>query len=289
MTQKTLKHYYQKAKKEGWALPQFNFSSAEQLQGIVQACVQQKAPLLLGTSEGDSDFLGKTQAVLLVESYRKDTKLPIFLNFDHGKSIESIRAAIEAGYDAVHFDGSHLSFAENIAQTKKIVALARKNRISVVEGEFQEVPGKHSIMHKGKGEADPLGLTFPTEAALFAEKTGVDSLAVMIGTVHGIYEKGNPRLDLNRLQEIKKHVRCFLVVHGGSGTPKRDLLQAVKTGVVKVNVSTELRVAFINTLRKTLKENPEEVAPYKLFPPSVEEVLKVAVGYLGFLGSSNKI
>ncbi|MDP2735954.1 MAG: class II fructose-bisphosphate aldolase, partial [bacterium] len=176
---KTLSYYYKKARGEGWALPQFNFSTAEQLQGIVEAGVRQRSPLLVGTSEGDSGFLGKAQAVALVKSYRKETKLPLFLNFDHGKSVESVREAMEAGYDAVHFDGSSFDFETNVRMTRKVVALARKNGISTVEGEFEEVPGRHSMIHKGKGKAEKY-FTDSAKAALFARKTGVDSLAVMV-------------------------------------------------------------------------------------------------------------
>jgi len=233
--------------------------------------------------------LGKAQAVALVESYRKETKLPIFLNFDHGKSFGSMKEAIEAGYDAVHFDGSSYSFKENIVLTRKVVVLAKKNRISMVEGEFAEIPGQHSILHKEKAPSfSKDSFTDPKEAKEFAGKTGVDSLAILIGTVHGVYEK-NPRLNLKQLQEIKKRVTCFMVLHGGSGTPKRDLLHAVKTGVVKVNISTELRAAFTNTLRETLKAKPEEVTPYKILPPSVQAVCKVAEYHIQFLGSVNKI
>tara|TARA_Y100000310_G_scaffold344476_1_gene457442 strand:- start:3284 stop:4153 length:870 start_codon:yes stop_codon:yes gene_type:complete len=289
MAQKTLKHYYAKAKREGWALPQFNVSTADQLQGIVRAAVHQKAPLLVGTSEGDSGFLGKAQAVALVGAYQKETKLPIFLNFDHGHTFDSVKEAIEAGYDAVHFDGSRLPFLKNIAETRRVVALAKKHRISVVEGEIGEVPGGHSVLHKAKLlHLSSKDLTDPEEARVFVQKTKVDSLAVLIGTVHGVYKK-NPRLELELLQKIKKHVTSFLVLHGGSGTPPRDLLQAVKTGVVKVNISTELRAAFITTLRKSLKENPQEITPYKLFPSSVEAVKKAAEEKIKFLGSSNKI
>ena len=289
MAQKDLKYYYQKAKKEGWALAQFNFCTAEQLQGIVQAGINKKAPLLVGTSEGDSKFLGKAQAVTLVESYRKETKLPIFLNFDHGKSFSSVKEAIETGYDAVHFDGSVYSFKENIAITKRVVALAKKNGVSIVEGEFAEIPGKHSVMHK---ERAPIfssdSFTDPKEAKEFVKKTGVDALAILIGTVHGVYKK-NPRLSIKQLQEIKKYVTCFMVLHGGSGTPKRDLLQAIKTGVVKVNISTELRVAFTNTLRATLEKYKNEITPYKILPPSILAVQKVAEQHILFLGCANKV
>ena len=289
MAQKNLKYYYQKAKKEGWALPQFNFCTAEQLQGIVQAGVSKKAPLLVGTSEGDSKFFGKAQAVALVESYRKETKLPIFLNFDHAKSFGSIKEAVEAGYDAVHFDGSSHSFKENIALTRKVVALAKKHGALMVEGEFAEIPGKHSVFHKEKAPSfNRDSFTDPKEAREFVQKTGVDALAILIGTVHGVYQK-NPRLNLKQLQEIKKRATYFMVLHGGSGTPGRDLLAAVKTGVVKVNISTELRAAFTNTLRATLQAKPEEITPYKILPPGIQAVRKVAEYHIQFLGSTNKI
>ncbi|MDA1337162.1 MAG: class II fructose-bisphosphate aldolase family protein [bacterium] len=289
MAKKDLRYYYAKARKEGFALVQFNFCTAEQLQGIVRAGVKHNAPLLVGTSEGDSKFLGKAQAVALVESYRKETKLPIFLNFDHGKSFASVKEAIEAGYDAVHFDGSAYPFKENIAITKKIVALARKKGVSVVEGEFMEIPGKHSMVHSGEAPIfSEDSFTDPAEAKEFAGKTGVDALAVLIGTVHGVY-KENPRLDIRQLQEIKKRGICFMVLHGGSGTKKRDLLSAVKTGVVKVNISTELRVAFTKTLRETIEKYPKEITPYKILPPSILAVEKVAEEHILFLGSANKV
>jgi len=289
MAKKDLKYYYKKAKKEGFAMVQFNFSTQEQLQGIVQAGIHLKAPLLVGTSEGDSKFLGKAQAVALVGSYQKETKLPIFLNFDHGKSFGSVKEAIEAGYDAVHFDGSSYSFKENIAISQRVVALAKKNRVSIVEGEFAEIPGKHSVMHKEKTPSfSSDSFTDPKEAKEFVKKTGVNALAILIGTVHGVY-KENPHLSIKQLQEIKKHVTSFMILHGGSGTPKRDLLQAVKTGVVKVNISTELRVAFTNTLRTTLQKYDKEVTPYKVLPPSILAVQKVAEQYILFLGSANKV
>ena len=126
------------------------------------------------------------------------------------------------------------------------------------------------------------------EAKEFVQKTGVDALAVLIGTVHGVYEK-NPRLNIEQLREIKKRVISSMVLHGGSGTPKRDLLQAVKTGVVKVNISTELRVAFTSTLRETLEKHPQEITPYKVLPESILAVQKVAEEHIQFLGSVNKV
>lgn len=289
MVHKALKHYYQKARKEGWALAQFNVSCAEQLQGVVEAGVETNSPLLIGTSEGDVSFFTPQLAVNLVAFWKKETGLPIFLNFDHGKSFEILERAVKAGYDALHFDGSKLPLEENIAIAKQVVALARKYRISVVEGEFSEVPGGHSDLH---GEEAPVltdqDYTDSQEALDFVKKSGVDSLAVMVGTLHGIFKTTQP-LNMQRLQEIAERGIEFLVLHGGSGTPRHELQEAIQKGVVKINVSTDLRVAFSNTLRETLRENPAEIAPYNLLPKPIAAVQQAALSWIAITGSANKI
>jgi len=288
MPKKDLKYYYKKAKKEGWALAQFNWSTAEMLRGIVQAAVKQKSPLLLGTSEGDSGFVGLRQAVGLVEGWRKDTGLPIFLNLDHGKSFSYLKAAIDAGYDDVHFDGSDLSLQKNIQEAKKVVAYAKRKGIAVVEGEFGKILGGSSF-HKEKTIAlDREEFTDPDQARDFVRKTGVDSFAVTIGSVHGIYRQ-MPRLDLERLKKIEKSVQSFLVLHGGSGISSSQIRRAIKLGIVKINVSTELRAAFTQTLRKELKKNPDAVTPYKLLPTAVVAVQRVAEEKIILFGSAGKL
>ena len=200
MKGKSLKDYFGKARKEKWALAQFNVSCAEQLQGVVEAGAETKSPLLIGTSEGDANFFTPSLAVDLVAFWRKETGLPIFLNFDHGKSFEVLERAAKAGYDALHFDGSKLPLEENINIAKRIVVLARKHRISVVEGEFSEVPGGHSDLHD---EVAPVltgqDYTDPQEALDFVKKSGVDSLSVMVCTLHGIFKTTQP-LNIQRFQ-----------------------------------------------------------------------------------------
>lgn len=283
---RSLKDYLKKARKEKWALAQFNFSSAEQLQGIVRAAAKLRSPLLVGTSEGDAEFLGMHQAVALVAAWRKDTNIPIFLNFDHGKSLKSIQLAIEAGYDAVHIDASRLGLEENILLTKKAVALARNRGIGVVEGELGEIPG-HSTVYRSRAGKRSM-FSDPKEVQRFAKETKVDNLAINIGSAHGIY-KGGERLNLSLLQEIKKQVQCFLVLHGGSGVNEKDVLQGIKLGIVKINISTDLRLAFSQKLREVLRQNPKEIAPYNIFPPVVEAVQKVVEKEIRFFGSANKI
>ena len=289
MGNRSLKDYFKKARKDKWAFAQFNVSCAEQLQGVVEAGMEARSPLLIGTSEGDAGFFTPNQAVNLVAFWKKETGLPIFLNFDHGKSFEALERAAKAGYDALHFDGSKLSLEDNINTAKRVVALARKHRISVVEGEFSEVPGGHSDLHN---EVAPVltgkDYTDPQEALDFIKKSGVDSLAVMVGTLHGIFKTTQP-LNIQRLQEISERGIEFLVLHGGSGTPGRELRAAIQQGIVKINVSTDLRIAFTNTLRETLRENPAEIAPYNLLPKSVAAVKQTALAWIGVVGSANKI
>ena len=275
MAQKNLAYYYTKARKDGWAMPQFNWSTPEMLQGIVQAAEKLKSPLLLGTSEGDSEFVGLRQAASLVEAYRKDTGLPIFLNLDHGKSFEYLKAAIDLGYDAVHFDGSKLDLKENINITKKVVAYAKNKGISVVEGEVGHVMGGSSLHKEKTIDLDTSKFTSFRDAESFVKQTSVDSLAITFGNVHGVYED-MPRLDLERLKKIENKVQSFLVLHGGSGIPEKQVLGAIKLGIVKINISTELRVAYTQTLRKSLERNPDEVTPYKFLSPSIDAVQKVA-------------
>lgn len=283
---KSLKDYFARARKQKWALAQFNFSCAEQLQGIVRAAVSQRSPLLVGTSEGDAGFLGIHQAVAMVAAWRKEFNVPIFLNFDHGKSFASIKAAIEAGYDAVHIDASRLDLQENILLTRKVVQFARKNRIQMVEGELGEIPGRSRVYRSKAGEKNMFSDLI--EAQRFAKETEVDNLAVNIGSAHGIYQ-GGEHLNLPLLQEIIKRVQCGLVLHGGSGVNPQDVLSAIKLGIVKINISTDLRLAFSQSLREVLRKNPEEITPYTIFPPVVAAVQKVVEKEIQFFGSAHKI
>ncbi len=278
---KSLKYYLEKARKEKWAIGQFNFSNLKILKAIIQAAKEKKSPIIVGTSERESKSIGISQAVALVESYRKETGLPIFLNLDHGKSFNYIKKAINAGYDAVHFDGSKLPLKENIKITKKIVRYAHKKNI-LVEGEVGVIG---SVSDRKEVLTDPL------DALKFVEGTKVDSLAVAIGNLHGIRISGiNPNLNLKRLEEIKKKVEIIpLVLHGGSGTPKKDIKAAIKLGVVKINVNTELRIAYTNTLRKVLKKKPKEITPYKYMPEVIKAVQEVVEEKIKLFGSVNKI
>lgn len=260
------------AQEEKWAIGQFNVSNLEILKGIIRAGQNLKSPLIIGTSEGESRFLGLRQVFALVSSLRKETRSPIFLNLDHGRTFEYIKEAIEAGYEMVHFDGSKLPLPKNIEITRKIVQFAQKKGISI-EGEVGVIGGE---------------LTNANDAQKFIEETKVDRLAVNIGTFHG---KEAKQINFQLLREIKEKIKdkAFLVLHGGSGVSEEDLKEAVKSGIAKVNINTELRLAFTQALKKYLKQNPEESTPYAYMSEAVEAVQKIVENKIRLLGSVNKI
>lgn len=283
-----IRDYFQKAKKENWAIGQFNFSTLEQLKAIIQAAEKLNSPVILGTSKGESSYIGLKQAVVLVNSYRENKNLALFLNLDHAKSFDYIKEAINTGYDLVHFDGSSLNLKENIEASKKIVEYAHKNGV-LVEGEINATAGASKVLKKIP-ETVKENLTDPEQASEFIKETGIDSLAVNIGSFHGIESSGqNPVIDFNRLKEINdKAPGKFFVVHGGSGIANEDINKIISQGVVKININTELRLAYIGTLKQVLKEKPEEIAPYKLMPEVIESVQEIVEQKMKFFGSENK-
>lgn len=266
---KSLKYFLQKAKKEKWAIGQFNFSTLEQLKAIVSAAEKLKSPIILGTSQGEVNFFGIEEAIVLRNLYRK--KFPyIYLNLDHGKDIDLIKKAIDLGYDCVHFDGSSLDFKENLKTTRKIVKYAHKKGC-LVEGEIKSIQGSSEVHKKLPNE---ILLEDIEKAKEFVKKTEVDSLAINIGNLHGVYAK-SIRLKIDHLQKIKKAIPVFLVLHGGSGTSKKDIKEAIKNGVVKINVNTELRKAWREGLEKSLKRNKKTIKPYNILPEVISEIEKV--------------
>jgi len=276
---KNLKYYLNKAQKENWAIGQFNFSTFEQLKGILTAIKRTKSPVILGTSEGESKFLGLAEIVNLVNFYRKKLNLPIFLNLDHGKSFEALKEAIEVGYDIVHFDGSELPFGKNLKLTKKVVENAHKKGI-LIEGEIGKIGQAWNQKKSVK--------TDPKEVKDFVKKTRINLLAISIGNIHGV-QKRMPKLDFERLKEIKKITKTFLVLHGGSGIPTQELKKAIEFGIAKINSNTDLRLAWRKSLENSLRENPKEIRPYKILPQVILAVQKAVEEKIKLFGSTNKI
>ena len=285
-----IKDYLKRTVAEKWALGHFNFSEDEALRAIVESAAEFKTPIFVGTSEGESKNIGLKEAVYQVKDFREEFSIPIFLNADHTKSFENMVAAVDAGYDAILADFSALSFEENMKMTKQSVEYAKsKNPDIIVEGELGYVRGE-SKLQKEIIEIKPEDLTKPEEASQFVKETGVDMLAPAVGNIHGIAANA-PKLDFQRIADIKKAVGddVYLVLHGGSGMSESDFKNAIDAGISMVHINTEIRVAFAETLRKTLQEMPEETTPYKILTPSVEAMKKVIEEKLKIFGSVNRI
>jgi len=266
-----LKQYLSKAKKEKWAIGQFNFCTLEQLRGILAAAKELKSPVILGTSEGEVKYLGMEETVALVEISKKKYGISsVFLNLDHGKNPEIVKKAVDLGYSAVHFDGSGLLLKDNIRISKKLAEYAHKKGV-LFEGEIGAVKGD-SAVHKEKIIINKNDLATPEDASRYLKETRADSLAVAIGNIHGIYSD-KKKINFELLESINDKAKAFLVLHGGSDIDKEDIKRAIKIGVSKININTELRALWRKALDESLEKNKEEVKPYKIMP-YVEELIK---------------
>jgi fructose-bisphosphate aldolase, class II len=276
---------FNKAKKEGYAIGAFNTSSLEITKAIIEAAEELKSPVIIETSEGEIDFLTPEVVVAEVKALAHTAKIPVVLHLDHGKSAQKAKLAIEAGYTSVHLDGSSLAYQENVFETREIVKFAHDRGISV-EGEIGHITGS-SEAHNEEIVISLDTLTDPEEAAHFAAETGIDVLAVAIGNIHGVY-KNPPKLDFDRMEEIAKKVDRFFSLHGGSGIPKSQIEKAISLGIVKINVNTELRMAFHDGILHEFEANPDEVVPYKFLPAGSLAVKKVVEQKIKLFGSSGK-
>lgn len=266
-----LRSIFRNAQRSCLPVFQFNFSDVSQLKGILNVTNRFKKPFILGTSEGEGRFLGLRFVVAIKREIEKSIDFPIILNLDHGKSFSFLKKAIDAGYQMVHFDGSSMSLKDNIMTTREVVRYARKKGV-LVEGEIGILRGG-SRPHRGKAKIQKTDMTLPEEAEKFVRKTGVDALAPVFGNIHGIYKK-MPSLDLERLSMIKNRIGkdVFLVLHGGSGLSSLQMKRAVNKGIVKINLNTEIRVAWRTSMERAFKNNRDEVAPYKLMPGVINSV-----------------
>lgn len=279
---RNLRDYVKEALASKTGIGHFNISNLEGFWAVVnaQATISAEAghpvPVIIGVSEGERDFIGISQIVALVASVREPSAAypegrPIFLNADHTYSYERICEAVDAGFDAVIFDGTEMPYDQNVAMTKKCVeyvkaAIKKSGRDIMIEAEIGFIGKSSKVL-----DAIPAGvqigpefLTKPEEATAFVQATGVDMLAPAVGNIHGMLKGGvDPALDTARIAAIHSATAVPLVLHGGSGGSVTDFLGAIDGGCAIVHISTELRVAYRNGLMKFIQENPDEIAPYK--------------------------
>ncbi|MDD3728866.1 MAG: class II fructose-bisphosphate aldolase [Candidatus Pacebacteria bacterium] len=274
---KSLHSYFEKAKKEKFAVGQFNFSTIEQMKSTIRAAKKMESPVILGTSEGEGKFFGLKEAFVMKEIINLEYNVPVFLNLDHGKNFDFIKTAVDIGYDSVHYDGSLLPFDENIKRTKEVVSYAKKRGV-LVEGELGVIKDKSSVSKKD--------FTSLSKVERFVKETNVDLLAISIGNVHGVYVK-MPSLDLNLLSEIRKKTEIFLVLHGASGLKNEDIKNCIKRGIVKTNINTELRNVWKESLKKELSS--KEIKPYKILEKTEKVLEKRVIEKIKTLHSFKKI
>lgn len=286
------KQYFQKARDEHYAIGAFNAASIETLKAIVGAAQKLQSPVMIEASHGEVEYYGVNELVATVRAMEQDYQVPIFLNLDHAPDYASCKVALDAGFDYIHLDGSKLPYEENVEQTKRIVAEAHEKEV-LVEGEIDNINamGGGSADHRGQNidqfRSDEI-YTDPEKAADFVLRTGVDTFASFVGNVHGLYsEPKNLKLDLlERIADVLPGK--FLSLHGGSGIPAEDVRSAIKLGIVKVNVNSELRVALHDSLKLVLNSS-DEVAAYKMMAEPIEAMQKIVEEKISLFGSANKI
>ena len=279
-TIKTLREYIKEAEDKKIAIGHFNISNIEALHGIYNAAKTLNVPIIIGVSEGEEEFIGKDEVVKLVKMIRERDNYPIFLNADHHYTFESVKSALDAGYDSAIIDAVKLPLEENIALTKKCVDYGKilgekEGRDILIEAELGFIGQSSKLLDaipEGVGEAT---MTKPEDAKYFVEQTGISLLAPSVGNIHGMVKGGNPRLDINRIKEVRETCGIPLVLHGGSGIADEDFTNAIQAGISVIHINTEIRVAYKEALEKYLEEFPNEVAPYKILKPAVEAIEKV--------------
>ncbi|MCQ2550101.1 MAG: class II fructose-1,6-bisphosphate aldolase [Lachnospiraceae bacterium] len=277
----TTKELFQDAQTNGYAIGAFNVENMEMVQAVVAAAEELKSPVIMQTTPSTLKYADADYFYANVACAAKKASVPVVMHLDHGSSFELAVKAFRAGYTSIMIDGSHSVFEENIAITKSVVEVCHPGNVPV-EAELGKVGGKEDDLDGGAG-----GYTVPEEAAEFVERTNVDSLAVAIGTAHGVY-KGIPKLDIDRLAEIRKLVSIPLVLHGTSGVPDDAVRECIKRGICKVNYATDLRIAFSEGVKEVLSANPDVFDPKKYNAVGRDKVKAYVMNKILVCGSNGK-
>lgn len=260
------------AKDNQFAVPAFNICSYDMLKAIMEEVERLNAPVILEIHPDEIAYLND-EFVAAVRAYAHKSKVPVVIHLDHGGKVSDVLRAIRNGYTSVMIDASLQSFDENIKITKEVVALAHEVDVSV-EAEIGTIGNNGSA----EGGAANIIYTDPEQAKQFVEETNIDTLAIAIGTAHGLYPKDKtPKLNIELLKELNETIDLPFVLHGGSGNPDKEVSEAVKYGVAKVNLSSDLKSVFFDALREILNENPEMYEPNMIYPyanQKVQEVVK---------------
>ncbi len=276
------KELFKNARNEQYAVGAFNIFNLESIQAVFLAAKNKRSPVIINVSEKSLRYGGIKNIVGIIKAMAEDYKeIPCTMQLDHGHNFESVKAAIEAGFKSVMIDGSRLDFAENIKVTKKVIDFARRRKVSV-----QAELGIVRYINEKLGVRDLM--TNPEQAKEFAEKTEPDALAVSIGNAHGFIKEDN--LDMARLETICKLVDIPLVLHGASDFPGEMVIKAIRRGVACFHIDTNIRVAFVDALRNTMKNLPlDNYDPRSILPHATIAMQKVVEEKMEIFGSAGKI
>lgn len=293
------------AAKKGYAVGAFNVNNLETVLAVSEAASEEKSPAIVAVTPGAIKYAGLSYLSRIVKTAGDSSSMPMSLHLDHGEDYETVSKCVAAGFTSVMIDSSHLKFEENIASTKRVVDLAHPKGVSV-EAELGRLAG---VEEKTVEEKEAV-LTDPKAAKEFVKRTGVDALAVAVGTSHGAYKfKAEPKLDFERLRRIRESTDVSLVLHGASSVPawiiekavkygaelggakgilEEHIKKAISSGIAKINIDTDLRLAFTATVREVLANSPREFDPRKILGPAKEAMKEVVKGKMRLFGSSGK-
>jgi fructose-bisphosphate aldolase class II len=268
-----------------FAVPAFNVAVGIILKTVIECAEEKQAPVIIAIHPDELEF-ATDSFVEQCKAMAHSSRVPIVIHLDHGSKIEQIMRAIRAGFTSVMIDASRASFEENVAITKKVVELAHPLGVSV-EGELGTIG---TASKSFEGGTDEIIYTKPEEAARFVSETGVDALAIAIGTAHGIYPKGFvPKLNLDLLDEIKSQVKVPLVLHGGSANPDAEIAESVRKGVGKINISSDMKDAFFRKLTEDLANNPKVLEPSQVLLGAIEAAKTVIRHKMDLFNDADKV
>ncbi len=273
------------ANERNFAVPAFNIGTGQILKAVIECCEEKQAPVILAIHPSELEFQGDSFIASCIAAANQ-SKVPMTIHLDHGSTTEQILRAIRLGFTSVMIDASHHSFEDNAAICKKIVEIAHPLNVSV-EGELGTIG---TTGNDAEGGTDEIIYTKPDDAAKFIEETGVDTLAIAIGTAHGIYPKGfKPELKLDLLTEIKNKVNIPLVLHGGSANPDEEIAESVKRGINKINISSDIKDAFYQQLRITLANDNKVREPFELYVDSIQAMKEVIRQKIDLFNDADKM
>ncbi|CCQ96032.1 tagatose 6-phosphate aldolase 1, kbaY subunit [[Clostridium] ultunense Esp] len=272
------------AKKNKYAVPAFNIHNLETFQAVLDGAWEMKSPVIIATTPGTVEYAGLDYLVAIAKTGAKRYNIPVALHLDHCSNIDFLQECIIVGYKSVMIDASLKNYEDNIKITQEVVKFAKKYNV-YVEAELGRVGGVED--DRTIDEKDAF-LTDPAMALEFVKETGIDSLAVAIGTAHGVYEF-EPELDFNRLARMNEIIDIPLALHGASGVSEKDIQKAIEFGICKINISTELKVPFSREIKKYFDENPKANDPRKYFTPAKEVVKNIVIDKIKICGSYNKV